>query len=180
MRREYDDDTQEALVNKGSPLLAQGILALIIILIVALRITPACARSTHGVRHLLNVGEYLFCIFVYLFGTGSSQLARGVPDDITVPVTAEGIIPACAGSTPSSGACATPLRDHPSLRGEYASACMSSTFYTGSPQLARGVLQRLLTDARYQRIIPACAGSTLKKACIYVILVFYLSIFHLT
>ncbi len=142
MRREYDDDTQEALVNKGSPLLAQGILALIIILIVALRITPACARSTHGVRHLLNVGEYLFCIFVYLFGTGSSQLARGVPDDITVPVTAEGIIPACAGSTPSSGACATPLRDHPSLRGEYA-------FLSG-------------TLPKVFRITPACAGSTAK------------------
>lgn len=145
MRREYDDDTQEALVNKGSPLLAQGILALIIILIVALRITPACARSTHGVRHLLNVGEYLFCIFVYLFGTGSSPLARGVPDDITVPVTAEGIIPACAGSTPSSGACATPLRDHPSLRGEYA-------FLSG-------------TLPKVFRITPACAGSTLQRVC---------------
>lgn len=90
----------------GSSLLARGILALIIILIVALRITPACAGSTH-------------------------------------PTNFHSFVP----------------EDHPRLRGEYTAESFALDSETGSPPLARGVL---------------------KKACIYVILIFYLSIFPLT
>ena len=49
------------------------------------------------------------------------------------------ITPACAGNTIKASWCATTIRDHPRLRGEYERIFRKSTSQTGSPPLARGI-----------------------------------------
>ena len=71
-----------------------------------------------------------------------------------------GIIPACAGSTPTASATFPVVRDHPRVRGEHGTGrCLSCTQWGSSPR-ARGALTRQNTRAELHGIIPACAGST--------------------
>ena len=72
--------------------------------------------------------------------SGSSPLARGLLDIHAGDVPGRGIIPACAGFTILSSFLEIGRRDHPRLRGVYASE------YTEKLHLPR--------------IIPACAGFT--------------------
>ena len=125
-------------------------------------------------------GEYFINYIIPRIKAGSPPLARGVLNISPSPVRSQGITPACAGSTLPEIDRLLPPQDHPRLRGEYIRRRRFQKSHTGSPPLARGVPTRSTTACLEYRITPACAGSTLKKACIYVILVFYLSIFHLT
>ena len=70
--------------------------------------------------------------------TGSSPHARGAHQLRVGEAEAEGIIPACAGSTVSMQATARGGRDHPRMRGEHL---LDDTFYAtleGSSPHARG------------------------------------------
>ena len=92
--------------------------------------------------------------------TGSSPLARGAPRGETRLARDDGIIPACAGSTPQTPRSSSPTGDHPRLRGEHSSELSSVLYLLGSSPLARGAH---LGGARLDGvagIIPACAGST--------------------
>ena len=111
---------------------------------------------------------------------GSSPHARGAPGRRLNYLPAGGIIPACAGSTPTTWAWETRSRDHPRMRGEHsyplsptalaldhprmrgehASISLSTSGCAGSSPHARGALcpSRLRWDGL--GIIPACAGST--------------------
>ena len=92
-----------------------------------------------------------------------------------------GIIPACAGSTPSvleiktASAGSSPhargarfrtarnadsRQDHPRMRGEHRSRASSSMTTPGSSPHARGALEGDVREAVAAGIIPACAGST--------------------
>ena len=74
------------------------------------------------------------------------------------------ITPACAGSTCSKECNRAFKGDHPRLRGEYALGKIEVEAAAGSPPLARGVRRMKALHEAQQRITPACAGSTLKKA----------------
>ena len=53
-----------------------------------------------------------------------------------------------------------PTKDHPRLRGEYWLITLIAAFVKGSPPLARGVRYFCYSKCRFNRITPACAGST--------------------
>lgn len=135
----------------GSSLLARGILALIIILIVALRITHAYAGSTtwsssqslSAGDHPRLRGEYIFEVGLIGREQGSSPLARGIRRSVIYYLCWMRIIPACAGSTI--------LSFRVDLRNQ------------GSPPLARGVRKANQSNKITKGITPACAGSTISK-----------------
>ena len=118
--------------------------------------------------------------------SGSSPLARGLPQSDGVGRADRGIIPARAGftwTTRASG-CAGPdhprsrgvyLRwafnwalqirqgrpaDHPRSRGVYGAAGAVYRAVTGSSPLARGLLDVVVGEIHERRIIPARAGFT--------------------
>ena len=72
-----------------------------------------------------------------------------------------GIIPACAGSTPSALVSREAMRDHPRMRGEHLSHGRAQLLGKGSSPHARGAPFTARPSVRPSGIIPACAGSTL-------------------
>ena len=108
-------------------------------------------------------GEHVEAVTSYEYGTGSSPHARGalVPSG-TTNVT-EGIIPACAGSTPERLVRGVDVRDHPRMRGEHSSGWNSCCRSRGSSPHARGALGAAEGAGRRPGIIPACAGSTSRQ-----------------
>ena len=100
--------------------------------------------------------------------SGSSPLARGLPDTQQGVVARTRIIPARAGFTWRRGWTPTPWRDHPRSRGVYTTGTRGPATPTGSSPLARG-LQRIIAEMQAQgRIIPARAGFTLKRDVILI------------
>ena len=91
---------------------------------------------------------------------GSSPHARGAPPPLHAPDPGRGIIPACAGSTPSRPILTGTVRDHPRMRGEHRLACSTPIERQGSSPHARGALERGRHRRNWRGIIPACAGST--------------------
>ena len=91
---------------------------------------------------------------------GSSPHARGAQSCQTRRVCAQGIIPACAGSTSCQSRSGWPCWDHPRMRGEHKTWHIPRLSPSGSSPHARGA--RLLRCKAFypRRIIPACAGST--------------------
>ena len=90
-------------------------------------IIPACAGSTNAVTviedptrdHPRMRGEHIDTGTEAYYFPGSSPHARGAQGDTVVVNHDDGIIPACAGSTPARPAAARSLRDHPRMRGEH-------------------------------------------------------------
>ena len=105
-------------------------------------------------------GEHEVGILKTFPSWGSSPHVRGAPL-VGLPVApGGGIIPACAGSTPSGGSCSRLSRDHPRMCGEHAAALASPSMIPGSSPHVRGALPILRNKIGLQGIIPACAGST--------------------
>ncbi len=93
---------------------------------------------------------------------GSSPPARGaLRYEIDQPGSGR-LIPACAGSTPESDHLPCRATAHPRLRGEHARPEATSRPPTGSSPPARGARLSDTPTLRLQRLIPACAGSTLR------------------
>ena len=131
-------------------------------------IIPACAGSTSPSRpdspcrwdHPRMRGEHvgvLLQVFDYL---GSSPHARGARGAVSVPITAAGIIPACAGSTVEVARGRCRREDHPRMRGEHLYPDRFEALGKGSSPHARGAPSRSTAYRLLQGIIPACAGST--------------------
>ena len=74
-----------------------------------------------------------------------------------------GIIPACAGSTPSRYQRPKGAWDHPRMRGEHKDVPGDVSAQKGSSPHARGALAADGDTELVLRIIPACAGSTVQK-----------------
>ena len=96
--------------------------------------------------------------------SGSSPRARGARTYRDKEYQHEGIIPACAGSTMLPEVIALTPRDHPRVRGEHIPQLLTGLLPAGSSPRARGA--PLLGDPRWLApgIIPACAGSTPRRA----------------
>ena len=91
---------------------------------------------------------------------GSSPHARGAQSASHGVAHEQGIIPACAGSTPRRCRARRRRGDHPRMRGEHLRSDMDKIKTMGSSPHARGALRRLERVALAPGIIPACAGST--------------------
>ena len=74
-----------------------------------------------------------------------------------------GIIPACAGSTGLSLPFASVQRDHPRMCGEHVVEKKSRRGYKGSSPHVRGAPSTLRRCCCRNGIIPACAGSTVRR-----------------
>ncbi len=187
MRGEYKNNYKGNNFPPGSSPLARGVQLLSDASNQNPRIIPACAGNTTIVYVLLLPGDHPRLRGEYqnqekrlTCSLGSSPLARGIQLLKIRFLLSMRIIPACAGNTWVLRFNCRVDRDHPRLRGEYYKNFWNCSIVVGSSPLARGIRREKESGRRNPGIIPACAGNTLKKACIYVILVFYLSIFPLT
>ena len=135
------------------------------------RIIPARAGFTHASRpgkcpgrdHPRSRGVYTHMPLRRDSATGSSPLARGLPEAAGRPQVGSRIIPARAGFTPTCPCVGTRRRDHPRSRGVYHSSLLGEVVGRGSSPLARGLLEHGGPSYAQARIIPARAGFTVAK-----------------
>ena len=136
------------------------------------RLIPACAGSTTSPQassmrtraHPRMRGEHLSWIVALDRSSGSSPHARGARQCACERDSWAGLIPACAGSTGCRTAAASSGWAHPRMRGEHNPALTTGVKAMGSSPHARGALVRRVRDDADERLIPACAGSTLRPA----------------
>ena len=134
-------------------------------------IIPACAGSTTvGKTKLLFIwdhprmcGEHELGDFAAFLDQGSSPHVRGAPTGDLLGVTIGGIIPACAGSTPTATRPSREPRDHPRMCGEHVPDDSLAVPLPGSSPHVRGARPCLPLVAEPCGIIPACAGSTVGR-----------------
>ena len=177
MRGEYTRRDCQRTLKRGSPPLARGVLSECAFLVLAQRITPACAGSTQlrqldptsSRDHPRLRGEYLHFFQRSLRNLGSPPLARGVRSLSKGVIHGSRITPACAGSTDAISIARQSKKDHPRLRGEYKNNFPPTITEAGSPPLARGVQLLKLCAQMQSGITPACAGSTITPHSVTVI-----------
>ena len=95
---------------------------------------------------------------------GSSPHTRGAPSPTPTRHATTRIIPAYAGSTRTPHCTAVHGPDHPRIRGEHSFRTSTDTPGAGSSPHTRGALTLLQRTLTQRRIIPAYAGSTLRRA----------------
>ena len=131
-------------------------------------IIPACAGSTRTYApskpltrdHPRMCGEHFTTTGSPYCSSGSSPHVRGAPTGDLLGVTIGGIIPACAGSTPTATRPSREPRDHPRMCGEHLPDVSLAVPLPGSSPHVRGARPCLPLVAEPCGIIPACAGST--------------------
>ena len=131
-------------------------------------IIPACAGSTISPTswplarwdHPRMCGEHATGLDAGRMAEGSSPHVRGALRVAVLCKKIDGIIPACAGSTPC---CFLRWRlrwDHPRMCGEHISRRRTFSISQGSSPHVRGAHHQDRQGRRLHGIIPACAGST--------------------
>ena len=131
-------------------------------------IIPACAGSTVSWRirrppcrdHPRMCGEHGRLATMPCRSPGSSPHVRGAQRLERQSCSLSGIIPACAGSTPTATRPSREPRDHPRMCGEHFTTTGSPYCSSGSSPHVRGARRRQQDHPGSQGIIPACAGST--------------------
>ena len=105
-------------------------------------------------------GEHFVDPFLFVLVVGSSPHTRGAHPLPRPARLGRGIIPAYAGSTPTTRPVAIWNLDHPRIRGEHGGLPFCRVGGAGSSPHTRGALIRGSPRGRSPRIIPAYAGST--------------------
>ena len=134
-------------------------------------IIPACAGSTGRGScawcpprdHPRMCGEHSRSFPVTWTPQGSSPHVRGAHGRAHGYVPIIGIIPACAGSTERHSYKMRVPGDHPRMCGEHAVTAVSLVCAKGSSPHVRGAQGDKTLSLITTGIIPACAGSTLRK-----------------
>ena len=93
--------------------------------------------------------------------SGSSPRVRGADLDTVVSLLVDGIIPACAGSSPTTPSAPSTRWDHPRACGEQFSLRMAQLALSGSSPRVRGADLDGGLGVVCHGIIPARAGSSL-------------------
>ena len=91
---------------------------------------------------------------------GSPPHARGRPVAVRVGRAADGLTPACAGTTRWRRSRGRPNRAHPRMRGDDVAESDAITVAEGSPPHARGRRPTPCANTPTVRLTPACAGTT--------------------
>ena len=169
MRGEHRVALKRAELHRGSSPHARGARAVRRRIRYRAGIIPACAGSTPDAAQVIVAardhprmrGEHFTVPDTASYFSGSSPHARGARGRAGVDGVDHGIIPACAGSTSSSGKLTEASGDHPRMRGEHSTVMESVSTQMGSSPHARGALHDEVGNGRAAAgIIPACAGST--------------------
>ena len=156
------------LCPQGSSPHVRGALIGSIAAVLVLGIIPACAGSTLGAVHRNTrsrdhprmCGEHFGISKLIPWSMGSSPHVRGALGVYLFIIGVPGIIPACAGSTPSVRAVPSEKGDHPRMCGEHTLPASSRGRISGSSPHVRGALKKRPYLMPADGIIPACAGST--------------------
>ena len=119
---------------------------------------PGPSRSAGD--HPRSCGEHCGPMIVRVPSAGSSPLVRGAPARMHALGGPCGIIPARAGSTPTSPQRSQTSRDHPRSCGEHKACRQCMVPKKGSSPLVRGALDGKDLPRIDDGIIPARAGST--------------------
>ena len=117
--------------------------------------------------HPRSRGEHMGFPSVPSLDMGSSPPVRGAHVAYRRYEGHAGLIPACAGSTPMSRLVSAPCWAHPRLCGEHANEKAGKRTLLGSSPPVRGARLWLRPGHHLQGLIPACAGSTKRKAFFY-------------
>ena len=141
------------------------------VLLDSLGIIPACAGSTPRAPpcrcsswdHPRMRGEHCLSRNRFCRTAGSSPHVWGALRGARPGRGADGIIPACAGSTRRPPPRKTRAGDHPRMRGEHGVAFGRPRLFAGSSPHARGARLEGAVHHVLAGIIPACAGSTRDK-----------------
>ena len=134
------------------------------------RIIPACAGQTQGFLELERspsdhprlCGANGVLVELVVSAAGSSPLVRGKLCRYYSCEDSSRIIPACAGQTFHGGGEYGQSADHPRLCGANSSRHYGSTRDAGSSPLVRGKRATANPSEAARRIIPACAGQTVR------------------
>ena len=123
--------------------------------------TPPPARHYKTFRdHPRVCGEHSVVEPWVMGEQGSSPRMRGARGAGPPHRVRGGIIPAYAGSTPTTWPWATRWRDHPRVCGEHSATLLPMLLIVGSSPRMRGAPSTLLRGSAALGIIPAYAGST--------------------
>ena len=95
---------------------------------------------------------------------GSSPRVRGKQDARQRALQSGGLIPACAGKTPSLRPGANHLGAHPRVCGENCPRAVPVAHELGSSPRVRGKLAENGLVGNVGRLIPACAGKTSERS----------------
>ena len=131
---------------------------------------PACAGKTnspvnlpsHLPAHPRVCGENHYARSIPRMYSGSSPRVRGKLSPSRYASHARRLIPACAGKTVPRGVFAVPRRAHPRVCGENTGCRPRAEAKLGSSPRVRGKPFALRSDNTPSRLIPACAGKTLR------------------
>ena len=134
------------------------------------RIIPACAGFTvshtrinsESKDHPRMRGVYEAVARMLAADAGSSPHARGLPPNNDPPKGRPRIIPACAGFTQKVPCSPRGDGDHPRMRGVYLLWVARIGSCVGSSPHARGLHTITPVTITPVRIIPACAGFTMR------------------
>ena len=119
---------------------------------------------TRAGAHPRSRGEHPLKVLTRRHVVGSSPLARGTPNAVTVVDEIPGLIPARAGNTPPPRCAPQPARAHPRSRGEHMYWLGVLIVALGSSPLARGTQCVPIENIFFGGLIPARAGNTLLTA----------------
>ena len=156
------------VLRTGSSPHVRGAPAAVVVCHLVRGIIPACAGSTNRRGwcawpkrdHPRMCGEHLSTKNRASVSQGSSPHVRGAHRHALRYRHSQGIIPACAGSTPSTQVVPCGRGDHPRMCGEHVVLGVHSAQEKGSSPHVRGAPDRYARSRPTGGIIPACAGST--------------------
>ena len=112
-------------------------------------------------------GENLSAWLQMVSGLGSSPRGRGKPVAGGAKFNSAGLIPAWAGKTHSGAACRGTRAAHPRVGGENAGQPCRSLTIRGSSPRGRGKRDTVGDQVAADRLIPAWAGKTFRRAHIH-------------
>ena len=138
---------------------------------IPLRIIPACAgrtctsmvRKSSSADHPRVCGANLSGGAHALHDAGSSPRVRGELRRRCPSSAKPRIIPACAGRTRGTTSTWVPCSDHPRVCGANSNVMPVNGLATGSSPRVRGELIQKALSRQVLRIIPACAGRTIRE-----------------
>ena len=119
-----------------------------------------CSGSSPASDHPRIRGEHFSKPGLDVSQAGSSPHTRGAHRHVQAVFFVNRIIPAYAGSTPSTSGQIGGDADHPRIRGEHHTALKTTILAFGSSPHTRGAPAHVWRACATPRIIPAYAGST--------------------
>ena len=171
VRGEYTYTLDDAARKGGSSPRAWGIRMYWSNTLGRIRFIPTCVGNTwladwleiESPVHPHVRGEYERAAVIWLFVSGSSPRAWGIPSLLYGAACPDRFIPTCVGNTVHSCLICLMNSVHPHVRGEYGRGACRCFGGRGSSPRAWGIRRACWRARDSRRFIPTCVGNT--KSC---------------